>query len=144
MSNFFQTSTEVAEFAQRFADRVHAEDLSIGDDVAVFAVTLEFVSFLWCPADLSLLPPSEPVRIALRPYTEHEPLKVRAICLPFLLCERPEGKHIVHDVRRVELVRLSASFAKRVRSALRRDKKMKDEKRGPGKKSRKKKTRKSL
>jgi hypothetical protein len=48
------------------------------------------------------------------------PLRVKAVCLPFVLVARINGKPRTLDLRRVQLVKLDRGYAKLVRKALRR------------------------
>jgi hypothetical protein len=87
------------------------EDVRTGDFVAVLHVVYELPSFLWFP-DAALLPPEEPVRVTFLPGDSGVPLKVRAVCLPFLLVEDALGEHRVLDLRRTNVARLDRGFAK--------------------------------
>jgi hypothetical protein len=95
------------------AASIAPEDLQRGNYVALLSVTHEYPSFFWC-SDATLVPRGEPVRI---PFTGSDggiPLKIKAICLPFVFVKDPTGKHRHLDTRLCRLVRLSPSYAKSV------------------------------
>lgn len=89
------------------------EDLRCGDFVGILHEVLEWPSFFWS-CEAHLLPPSEVVRIQRRPADGGTPLKVKAICLPFVFVKQPCGDHRTLDVREQSLVRLSPDYARRV------------------------------
>lgn len=109
-----QTSTHDASLARPLA----AEDLRCGDFVSILHEVVEYPSFFWS-CDPELWPPGEPVRMRLRPSDGGTPLKVKAICLPFVFVKSPCGKHRTLDVRQQHLVRLSREYARRVWDAMR-------------------------
>jgi hypothetical protein len=85
--------------------RVAGEDLQPGDYISILAEIIELPSFLWCCPD-SPLSPDEPVRIRLIPDEAGQPLKVFAVCLPFVYAKQPAGETATLDTRRQQLVRL--------------------------------------
>ena len=97
---------------------LHPEDICVGDDVALYRVSYEWPSFLWCCADPSTLPPEQPVRITAYPGGEPQPMRVRAICLPFVVCRLANGDHSTFDIRQIQLARLDRQFAKFARRAI--------------------------
>ena len=92
------------------ASTVAPEDLQPGDFVTLLHFVCELPSYLWC-ADAATMPVDEPVRIQLIPANAGLPLKVQAICLPFVLVKRPSGKQRTLDVRQCRLARLDSAFA---------------------------------
>jgi hypothetical protein len=94
-----------------------AEDLRCGDFVAILQETVEWPSFFW-DSDPQLLPPEQPVRLVTRGRDGGTPLKVKAICLPFVLVKKPDGGHRTLDVRQHRLVRLSGKYAQAAWKAL--------------------------
>jgi len=88
------------------------EEVRIGDYVAVLRTVYEVPTFLWCGDD-ALSDRSEPVRMQLVPEEGGEPLKVKAVCLPYVLVKSPRGKTSALDVRRHQLARLGRGFARR-------------------------------
>lgn len=97
-SMFTDNPTEVAA-------SVAPEDLRCGDYVAVLSVVHEYPSFFWC-GDSGLLPREEPVRLQLM-QDDGTPLKIKAICLPFVFVKDAHGKHRTLDIRLCRLARLS-------------------------------------
>lgn len=110
-------SPMTAEFEPSLAASVAAEDLACGDYVAILSETYEFPSFFWC--DSSLLAPDEPVRVRFIPCASGVPLKVKAICLPFVFVKSPKGEFETLDVRRQQLARLDKRYAETVYKNLR-------------------------
>ncbi len=94
------------------AKTLAGEDVCCGDMVAILDVILEFPSFLWGD-DPNVLPPQEPVYMRSRSAHTGKPLKVKAICLPYILVETPKGRHKTLDVRQCRLVRLGDGYAKK-------------------------------
>ncbi len=103
----------IPESESTLARSLAPEDLSCGDFVAVVQEIVEWPSFFWS-CDAQLLPPDEPVRLAVRSSEGGTPLKIKAICLPFVFVKRPCGTHRTLDVRQHRLVRLSAAYASTV------------------------------
>jgi len=87
-----------------------AEDVRCGDVVGILREVIEYPSFFWC-LDSPAQEAHEPVRVHARATDGGIPLKVKAICLPFLLVKSPNGQHRTLDVRQCELVRLNAKYA---------------------------------
>ena len=71
---------------------------------------------LACGASLS---PHELVRLRIIPKTAGYPLRVIAICLPFVYAKTPSGKTVTIDARRTQLVRLHRTCAKAIWKELR-------------------------
>ena len=94
------------------AKTLAGEDVRCGDVVAILDVILEFPSFLW-DDDPHVLPPQEPVYVRWRSAHTGKPLKVEAICLPYILVKTPKGRHKTLDLRQCRLVRLSDGYAKK-------------------------------
>ena len=97
---------------------VAPEDLHCGDYVAALNVVHQFPSFLWC-CDSSAVAPDESVQIQFRAPGAGTPLKVRAICLPFVFVKFPNGNTQTMDVRQTQFVRLNRDYAKAVWKATR-------------------------
>ena len=129
------------------ARTVFPEDLAVGDSVVLSQVAFQYPSFCWCGADMTVRPPEEPIQIAFQPsWDKHEPMKVKAVCLPFVLCKTVEKKHCVLDLRQVKVAKVDSSFAAAVKTAktsdLKPTKAKKSKRKDPKTKSRKKKSRK--
>jgi hypothetical protein len=101
------------------ASRLAPEDLRPGQDVAVLTETFECPTFLWC-GEIPGARPDEAVRLHLMSRDGGRPLRIKSVCLPFLLAIRPDGKSRLLDVRRVQLVKLDPNYARLVRKAIRR------------------------
>jgi hypothetical protein len=80
--------------------------------------TVDFPSFYWdaCGASLS---PHELVRLKIIPEGAGNPLRVIAVCLPFIYAKSPGGETATIDTRRTQLVRLDRKCAKVVWKELR-------------------------
>jgi hypothetical protein len=107
----------LSPLAPTAAATIAGEDLACGDYVARLNETVEFPSFLWdaCGASLS---PHEMVRLRTVPDTAGNPLRVIAICLPFVYAKTPNGEMATVDTRRTQLVRLHRKSAKVIWKAL--------------------------
>lgn len=100
---------------------VAPEDLQQGDYVAVASVICEFPSFFWM-GDAETMPPGEVVRIQTLPGDAGTPLRIKDVCLPFVLVKCPDGQVQSLDVRQTQLVRLRRRYAKTAWQALRKQK----------------------
>ncbi|MFV0445862.1 MAG: hypothetical protein ACK5Q5_19975 [Planctomycetaceae bacterium] len=100
------------------AATVAPEDLRLGDLIALLNETWEWPSFMW-RMDSAALPPDEPVRVRARSRSAGLPLKVEAICLPFVFTEDPYRQFRTLDIRQVEIVRLEQRYARMVWKRLR-------------------------
>lgn len=105
--------TKSKQLALSVAATVSGEDLHRGDYVALLNETFEFPSYLWDASGVPL-PAHEPVRLQFVPNDAGEPLKVIAVCLPFVYARTSTGKVEVVDTRRAQLVRLDRSCARAV------------------------------
>jgi len=86
------------------------EEIRPGDFVAVLHEIAELPSFYWC-ADAALHPRDELVRIRFIPTCEALPLKVKSVCLPFVLVKSPRGERQTLDLRKCRLARLEGAYA---------------------------------
>ncbi|MCA8995935.1 MAG: hypothetical protein KDA80_03095 [Planctomycetaceae bacterium] len=100
------------------AKRLAPEDLSPGQMVAVHTEIVRLPSFFWC-GDAEELKPDELVRIRCESSENGLPLKVMAVCLPYVLLKDPWGDHRTNDTRLTEFVKLNKHYAKAVRKAFR-------------------------
>jgi hypothetical protein len=101
-----------------------AEDLRCGDMVAVLDISYEYPSFLW-DVDSHVLSPDELVHIRWRNPEVGRPLKVKAICLPYVLVKSPSRRYSSLDVRQCRIVRLSDTYARLAWKKFRKKKKRK-------------------
>jgi hypothetical protein len=98
------------------AATVAPEDLRRGDFVAVLSEIVELPSFWWA----EILPGQRDQLVRLRrlPTEDRVPLKVKAICLPFVFVKSPTAEFRTLDVRLASLARLEKRYAKRVWKSL--------------------------
>jgi hypothetical protein len=108
----------VSQLEPRAAATVAGEDLACGDYVALLNETVDFPSFLW-DACGALLSPHELVRLKVIPGNAGHPLRVIAVCLPFVYAKTPSGETATIDTRRTQLVRLDRKCAKAIWKELR-------------------------
>lgn len=107
-------STPCTTHPTSLAQRVAPDDLQRGEYVAVLQEVCELPSFFWC-CDSGLLAPDQVVEITYRPLAEdREPLKIVALCLPFVFVKRPGGEHRTLDIRGCQLARLDKEYGRAV------------------------------
>jgi hypothetical protein len=99
------------------AATVAPEDLTCGQYIAVLNEIIEIPACCWL--DLPLHPPEMPVRVRVMSLDAGVPLKVQAVCLPFVYVRHPDGCLEPLDTRRLQLVRLSRCYARTVLKAVR-------------------------
>lgn len=104
-------NAELDKSESALARALAPEEIRRGDFVAVLYVISEWPSFFW-PSDSALERRDELVRICSTPHGESQPLKVRAVCLPFVLAKTPTGAQKTLDVRRCRLARLENRYAR--------------------------------
>ena len=94
------------------------EDVQVGEYVAVTSETVEFPAHL---LDCGFQSQSEPVRMRFLPYRNvGDPLKVLAVCLPFVVVKKVEQKSATKlDLRQCALARLGKDYVKAVRKSKR-------------------------
>lgn len=88
------------------------EDVLPGQWVSVLWYVDDMLT--WCPFDGP--PPGAsmtPVMVRWLPPFASEPLKVKAVCLPWALVRRPNGDVSQLDVRRFTLAKLDRDYAKK-------------------------------
>jgi hypothetical protein len=86
------------------------EDVRTGDFVAVLDEICEMPSFFW--NDGALAPRDELVRIRCTPTAEAVPMKVKGVCLPYVLTKQPSGASRTIDVRKSRLARLDRRYGR--------------------------------
>lgn len=99
---------------------VAPEDIHCGDYLAILSRIEEYPSFFWC-CDADSIEPHETVRVRYNDSRSGVPLKVKAICLPFVFVELPNKTHHSIDVRIHQFARLQHEYAKTVVKGLRRN-----------------------
>lgn len=93
------------------AATVAGEDIACGEYVSVLNERVDLPSYLWdCSG--AALSPHELVSLRFIPENAGQPLKVIAICLPFVYAQAPTGQMTTIDTRRMQLVRLNRKCAK--------------------------------
>ena len=102
------------------------EDVQCGDNVAVLNEMSEFASFLWDETFSSS--PEDVVRVWWRPQDAGMPLRVEAVCLPFVFVKAANGDARTLDIRQVQLVRLSPDYAQTVRRHMKSKRRKKNKK----------------
>jgi hypothetical protein len=107
----------LSQLELRVAATIAGEDLACGDYVALLNETIDFPSFLWNASD-TRLSPHELVRLKFIPANAGSPLRVIAVCLPFVYAKMPGGETMTIDTRRAQLVKLHRKSAKVVWKAL--------------------------
>lgn len=96
--------------ATSLAKPLAPEDIRVGDYVSLLHVYYDVPSFFWC-CDAVTMPVEELVRLRCLPENGGLPLKVKAVCLPFLVVKHPAGGKRFLDVRKVRLARLDDEYA---------------------------------
>jgi hypothetical protein len=116
-----KTSDSAQSSMMTVATRLAPEDLRPGQDVAILTEVYECPTWLWCGELPPGTRPDELVRLQSMGRGGGRPLRIKAVCLPFVLVTRSDGKSRTLDIRRVQLVKLDRAYAKIVRKALRRN-----------------------
>jgi hypothetical protein len=112
-----QTSTDTTR-QPTLAQNIAGEDLVVGEYIAILNDTYEYPSFLWDRCAVTL-PASEPVRVRYASSRAGKPIKIAAICLPFVYGKNPDGAMEIIDLRRAQIVRLDQACARDIRDQLR-------------------------
>jgi hypothetical protein len=94
------------------AKAIAPEDIRTGDFVTPLSVIAEVPSYYW-RADAWSLPVDQPVRIRFTSSCDGLPLKVKSVCLPFVLLKQATGQPLTLDLRQCQLARLDRRYAKR-------------------------------
>ncbi|MEZ6123953.1 MAG: hypothetical protein R3C49_12345 [Planctomycetaceae bacterium] len=98
---------------------VSGDDLKVGSHVTISRSVAELPSFFWgCDSSRE---PETPVRFRYVPSNSGSPLRVKAICLPYLFVEDLSETNHILDLRRCQLVLLDESFASTIRGARKKD-----------------------
>jgi hypothetical protein len=88
------------------------EDIQAGDYVTPLHMLAEVPSYWWCADDWSL-PRDRPVYIRFITSCDGAPLRVKSVCLPFVLVKHPSGQSSTLDLRKCQLARLDRQYARR-------------------------------
>jgi hypothetical protein len=109
-SRLTEPEHETSRVPSTLARTLAPEEIRRGDFVTLLSVTYEVPSYFW-DADAVTLPRDEPVRIRCMAERSGVPLKVRGVCLPFVLVKEPRGERSTLDVRKCRLAKLDPSYA---------------------------------
>lgn len=121
MASSAKTELESSTAARAtLAKSLAPEDIRLGDYVTPLYVIAELPSFWW-GANAWEHPPNEPVRIRFMPRDQGAPLKVRSVCLPFVLVKSPTATQAMLDLRTCQLARLDHAHAKRAWKAFKKN-----------------------
>ena len=88
------------------------EDIQPGDYVTPLSTLAEVPSYWWCGDDWSL-PRDRPVYIRFITGCDGAPLRVKSICVPFILVKQPDGQSLTLDLRKCQLARLDRKYGRR-------------------------------
>jgi hypothetical protein len=94
------------------------EDIRPGDYVTPLHLLAEVPSYWWCADDWSL-PRDRPVYIRFITGCDGMPLRVKSVCLPFVLVTQPGGRALTVDLRKCQLAKLHDAYARRAWKAYR-------------------------
>lgn len=103
--------------APTLAKTLAPEDVLRGDYVTPLHTLCEVPSFYWS-GDQWQRPREEPVRMQFMAPEAGVPLKVKRVCLPFVVVEHPLYGGQMIDLRRCRLARLDRAYAKSARKAM--------------------------
>lgn len=97
--------------ATTLAKSLAPEEIRAGDYVTHLHVVCELPALVWCD-DMALTERDEIVRLQFVPESGGEPLKVKSVCLPFVLVKDASGKKRPLDIRRHRLAKLDRGYAR--------------------------------
>ena len=106
-----QSGSSQAAASIGLAKTLAPEDIRPGDFVALLHEVAELPSFFWC-GDAPLESSEQPIRMQFIPEDSGLPLRVKSICLPFVLVRQANGQRQTLDIRRSRLARLDAGYAR--------------------------------
>jgi hypothetical protein len=120
MASSQETRSEATQSAAEatLAKALAPEEVRPGDFVTPLSVVAEVPSWFWFCEGWNL-PVNEPVRIRFISPAEGVPMKVKSLCLPFVLVKQASGQSATLDLRKCQLARLDRSFARRAWKAYR-------------------------
>ena len=101
------------------------EDLKAGDYISIARVTCELLPACF---DEPFTPQRdlEPLRFSFMPDNAGKPLKIKQLCLPFVLVKQANGRHETLDLRRHHVLKLDTAYGKKAFKRLRKDRKEKN------------------
>jgi len=114
MASSQETRTKATHAAAEatLAKALAPEEIRRGDFVTPLHHIAEVPSFFWFTESWTL-PVDQPVRIRYTSQSDGLPLKVKSLCLPFVLVKMASGERRTLDVRTCQLARLDRGYAKR-------------------------------
>jgi hypothetical protein len=98
--------------ATTLAKALAPEEIRPGDFVTPLHVVAEVPSYFWFTEGWNM-PLEEPVRIRFTSPADGLPMKVKSLCLPFVLVKQASGQRVTLDLRKCQLARLDRRYAKR-------------------------------
>jgi hypothetical protein len=104
--------TSTAAAGATLAKALAPEDIRPGDFVTPLFTITELPSFWWSGESWNL-PHDQPVRIRLTYNCDGMPVRVKSVCLPFVLTKSPAGEQSTIDLRKCQVARLDRVYAKR-------------------------------
>lgn len=87
------------------------EDIRPGDFVTALSIVTEVPSYWW-NGGVWDLPHGQPVRVRLTHGCDGIPIRVKSVCLPFVLTKNPSGDETTLDLRKCQLARLDRGYAR--------------------------------
>lgn len=99
---------------------IAGEDVARGDYITITRVRYELVP-CFCEVDTT----HDAMRINVTPDIAGLPLKVKGVCLPFVLVKSPRGRHATLDLRRHTVARLARDYGRAAFRRLKADAKAK-------------------
>jgi hypothetical protein len=105
-------SNEHSAAEATLAKALAPEEIRPGDFVTPLHMIVEVPSYFWCE-DCWNLPREQLVRIRYTPSSDGLPLKVKSICVPFVLVKQASGDQLTIDLRKCQLARLDRRYGKR-------------------------------
>jgi hypothetical protein len=123
MASSTQTEIKATRTAAEatLAKALAPEEIRVGDFVTPLHMIAEVPSYYWF-SECWNLPANQPVRIRFTCGSDGTPLKVKSICLPFVLLKQATGSQITLDLRKCQLARLDRRHAKRAWKAFKKQK----------------------
>ncbi len=94
--------------------QVRADDVCVGDYVVVMHESYDFVS-MSCFSDTDSM---KVERVTVLPNQTKSPVRIEAVCVPFLMVKAVGGKRTMVDMRRVQLAQVSGRFGQAVFAAM--------------------------
>ncbi len=89
---------------------VGPEDVRVGDYLTTTRVTVEFLPDVCDPYRGRTV---EPMRCDIMPWCAGTPMRVEAVCVPFVYVRTPSGDREAIDLRRYSVVRLAPTYGQK-------------------------------